>query len=78
MGKLLKVVLVFIVVIGALIASKNIIAQIAIEKGVKAATGFPIEIKKIDIDLISGHIVIIDPLLIIPKRKLPRRADNPA
>jgi len=66
MGKLLKVVLVFIVVIGALIASKNIIAKIAIEKGVKAATGFPIEIKKIDIDLISGHIGITDLSLLNP------------
>jgi len=66
MGKLLKVVLVFVVLIGLLIASKNIIAKIAIEKGVKAATGLPLEIKKIDIGITSSHIGITDLSLLNP------------
>jgi len=66
MGKLFKVILVFIIIIGVLIAGKNIIGKIAIEKGVQAVTGLPLEIKKLDIGIISSHIGITDLSLFNP------------
>jgi len=60
MGKLFKIILVFIVIIGALIAGKNIIGKFAIEKGVQAVTGLSLEIKKLDIGIISSNIEITD------------------
>jgi len=66
MGKLFKVILVFIIIIGALIAGKNIIGKVAIEKGVKTATGLSLEIKKLDIGIISSHIGITDLSLFNP------------
>ena len=66
MGKLFKVVLVLIFIIGVLIAGKNIIVKVAIEKGVQAVTGLPLEIKKVNIGIISSHIGITDLKLFNP------------
>jgi len=66
MGKLFKVILAFIIIIGALIAGKNIIGKIVIEKGVQAITGLPLEIKKLDIGIFSSHIGITDLSLFNP------------
>jgi len=66
MGKLVKVILAFIIIIGVLIVSKNVIGKIAIEKGVKAVTGLSLEIKKLDIGIISSQIRITDLSLFNP------------
>lgn len=66
MGKLFKIILVFSIIVGVLIVGKNIIVKIAIEKGVQVATGLPLEIKKLDIGIVSSHIGITDLSLLNP------------
>jgi len=66
MGKLIKVILVFIVIISVLIAGKNFIVKSAIVKSVKMAVDLPLEIKKLDIGIFSSHIGITDLSLLNP------------
>jgi len=66
MGKLFKVILVFVVIIGVLIVGKNTIVKIVVEKGVKAATGLSLRIKKLDISIVSSHVGITDLRLLHP------------
>jgi len=66
MGKLFKIIVVFIVIIGVLIAGKNIIVKFAIEKGAQVAVGLQLKIKKLDIGIISSHIGITDLSLLNP------------
>lgn len=66
MGKLFKVILVFIVIVGALMVGKNALVKIAIEKGVKAVTGLSLKIGKLDVSIISSHIGITDLKLFNP------------
>lgn len=66
MGKLFKVVLVLMVIAGVLIAGKNVLVKIIVEKGVKAATGLSLKIKKLDISIVSSHVGITDLRLLNP------------
>ena len=66
MGKLFKVVLVLMVIAGVLIAGKNVLVKIVVEKGVKAATGLSLKIKKLDISIVSSHVGITDLRLLNP------------
>ena len=66
MGKLSKVIIVLIIIVGILIVGKNIIGKVVVEKGVKMATGLPLEIKKLDIGIVSSHIGITDLSLFNP------------
>jgi len=67
MGKLSKVIIVLIIIVGILIVGKNIIGKVVVEKGVKMATGLPLEIKKLDIGIVSSHIGITDLSLFNPR-----------
>ena len=58
MGKFIKTIIVFAVVLAVLIVGKNVFVKIAVEKGVQVATGLPLKIEKFDIGILSTHIGI--------------------
>ena len=66
MGKLFKIILVFVVIVGVLIIGRNTIIRAAIEKGAQVAVGLPLEIKKLDVGLMSSHVGITDLKLFNP------------
>jgi uncharacterized protein involved in outer membrane biogenesis len=66
MGKLVKVIVILAVIVGVLFVGKNSIVKVAVEKVVQAATGLPLEIKKLDIGIVSTHIGITDLSLFNP------------
>ncbi|HQP10250.1 MAG TPA: AsmA family protein [Candidatus Omnitrophota bacterium] len=58
MKGILKFVFILAVIIALLVAGRNVIAKVAIEQGMKAATGVPLSIKNLDIGLAKTHIGI--------------------
>ena len=62
-----RIIIVLIVILGVLFVGRNIIAKFSIEKGVEAATGLPLNIKKLDLGLVTTHIGINGLSLFNPK-----------
>jgi len=58
MKKLLTFVAVIFLILVGLCFAKNIIAKVAIEKGVQAATGLKLKMAKLDIGLLKTHVGI--------------------
>ncbi|MBN1868968.1 MAG: AsmA family protein [Candidatus Omnitrophica bacterium] len=68
MKKLLQLIIVLVVVtLVVLVLGRNVFAKFAIEKGVEAATGLPLNIKKLDLGLSTTHVAISDLKLLSPK-----------
>lgn len=67
MNKGFRIIIVFAVIVGILVVGKNFIAKFAVEKGVYAATGLPLKIKKFNVGLITTNIGIRDLNLFNPK-----------
>jgi uncharacterized protein involved in outer membrane biogenesis len=53
-----RIIIVFIILLVVLVAGRNIITKIAVEKGVESAMGLPLKIKKIDLGLAKTHVGI--------------------
>jgi len=61
-----RIFFIIVIVIVVFIVGKNIFVKFAVEKGVRVATGLPLEIKKMDIGLLSTHFGIKDLTLYNP------------
>lgn len=62
-----KIIVVLIILLGLVVLGRNIITKVAVEKGVEAATGLPLNIKKVDLGLRTTHIGIEGLSLLSPK-----------
>lgn len=62
-----RIIVVLIILLGILVAGRNLIAKFAVEKGVKVATGLSLNIKKLDLGLATTHIGINGLSLLSPK-----------
>ncbi|HOW87616.1 MAG TPA: AsmA family protein [Candidatus Omnitrophota bacterium] len=63
MKTILKLVVGIVVVLVVLVLARNIVVKAAVEGGVKAATGMPLSIKKLDLDF-SKTLVDIEDLVV--------------
>ena len=68
-----RIIIVLTIILAILIAGRNIITKVVLEKGVEAATGLPLKVKKIDLGLAKTHIGI-EGLSIFNPEGFPREA----
>jgi len=67
MKVIFRIIVILAVIVAVFVVGRNVIVKIAAEKGVQAATGLPLKIKKLDIGLAKTHIGINDLSLLNPK-----------
>jgi len=67
MKKRYLIVILLAAVIGILLIGKNIIVKIAVERGVRAATGLSLKIKKLDLGIIATRVGIKEMKIFNPK-----------
>lgn len=67
MKAVFRVIIVFAVIVIFVIAGRNLIVKFAVEKGVRAATGLPLEIKEFNLGLIATRIEMKDLSLFNPE-----------
>jgi len=67
MKTVFRIIIILVVVLGVLVAGRNVAVKFAVEKGVQAATGLPLQIKELDLGLTTTHIGIKDLNLFNPK-----------
>lgn len=67
MNKAFRIIVILVVIVGILVVGKNFLVKFAVEKGVYAATGLPLKMKKLNIGLITTNIGIQDLNLYNPK-----------
>ena len=67
MKVIFRIIVVLAVIAGILFVGRNVVVKFAAEKGVQAATGLPLKIKKLNLGLATTHIAIDDLSLLNPK-----------
>ena len=67
MKTVFRIIIFLAVILGILFVGRNIIVKFAVEKGVEAATGLPLKIKKLNLGLAKTHIDIQDLKLFSPE-----------